>query len=191
MKPQEGNIDIYYNSFEYFQKLEKSIAGNLGLSELKSGMQIIRDKNGWRENEKLIEYIWLVQVSRSFVGWGGLFSIKFNENKFREYSNKEEVIQGIYISNQSGIGQVFTETLSDTSKDIIEYFQFNLFEANKGITLDGVCYNVRIIAPNIDTYIRINNPNTEGWIQWEQEVWTLGKKISKESNNSEMINLFG
>jgi len=160
---QEHNIDIYYNSFEYFRKLEKSLAENLGLSELKSGRQVIRNEKGWRENEKSIDYIWVVQIARSFISWGGLFSIKFNENKFRENSNNEELLQGIFICNQTGIEQVYSRTLQDLTKDIFGHFRFNLFESNNGITLDGVSYNVRVIAPNIDTLIRLNNPNTEDW----------------------------
>lgn len=190
MKGQTGNIDIYFNSIEHFQMLEKSLATKLGLSELKSGIQAIRNKHGWRENEKSIEYIWIVQISRSFVGWGGLFSIKFNENEFREHSNQEQLVQGLFISNQTGIGQIYTETLPDTSNDITKYFKFNPFDVNKGITLDGVCYNVRIIAPNIDTFMQLNNPNTKDWKKWETELWTMGRKLAKEANNQELIDLF-
>jgi hypothetical protein len=187
---QEDKIDIYYNSFEYFRKLEKSLAESLGLSELKSGGQVIRNDKGWRENEKSIDYIWVVQISRSFIGWGGLFSIKFNENKFREHTNKEELTQGVFICNQSGIEQVHTKTLSDVKKDIIEYFQFNLFEANKVITLDGVSYNVRVIAPNVDTFIQLNNPNTMDWREWEQKVQKLAGELANESDNQNLIDLF-
>lgn len=190
MNRQEHNIDIYYNSFEYFRKLEKSLAENLGLSELKSGRQVIRNEKGWRENEKSIDYIWVVQIARSFISWGGLFSIKFNENKFRENSNNEELLQGIFICNQTGIEQVYSRTLQDLTKDIFGHFRFNLFESNNGITLDGVSYNVRVIAPNIDTLIRLNNPNTEDWKKWEQEVWTLGKELANESECQELVNLF-
>jgi hypothetical protein len=187
---QEDNIDIYYNSFEYFRKLEKSLAESLGLSELTSGLQIIRDDKGWRENEKSIDYIWVVQISHSFIGWGGLFSIKFNENKFREHANKEELTQGVFICNQSGVEQVYTKTLSDVKKDIIEHFQFNLFEANKGITLDGVSYNVRVMAPNVDTFIQLNNPNTMDWREWELKVQKLAGELANESDNQNLINLF-
>jgi hypothetical protein len=49
---------------------------------------------------------------------------------------------------------------------------------------------VRIIAPNIDTFIQLNNPNTEEWKKWETEIWTMGKKLAKESNDKEMMDLF-
>ncbi|WP_205514287.1 hypothetical protein [Longitalea arenae] len=187
---QIDNIDIFFNSFEYFQLLERSLATNLGLTELKSGVQVIRDKNGWRENEKSIEYIWVVQISRSFVGWGGVFAIKFNENIFREHSNKEELFQGVFISNNNGIGNFYSEILADTSQDIIRHFNLNLFDAKKGVTFDGVSYNVRIIALNINTFIQVNNPNTADWKRWETEVWTIGSKLAKKSNNKELISLF-
>jgi len=190
LKRQEDNIDIYYNSFEYFQKLEKSLADNLGLTELRSGGQVIRNSKGWIENEKSIEYLWVVQISRSFVGWGGLFSIKFNENKFREHINKEELVQGVFICNQNGIDKFYSRTLTGNEKDITSLFKFNLFAANSGITLDGVSYRLRIIAQNVDTFIQLNNPNTSEWKKWEQEIWTLGKQLSNKSNNQEMINLF-
>ena len=190
MKQQTDNIDIYYNSFEYFQKLEKSLADNLGLSELKSGGQVIRNSKGWRENERSIEYIWVVQISRCFVGWGGLFSIKFNENKFREHINAEELVQGLFICNQNGIDKFYSRNISDNTKDITSLFKFNLFTASNAITLDGVSYNLRIIAPNIDTFIHLNNPNNSEWKKWEQEIWTLGKELANNSNQQEMINLF-
>jgi hypothetical protein len=186
---QEDNINIYYNSFEYFRKLEKSLAESLGFSELKSGVHVIRNDKGWRENEKSIDYIWVVQITRSFVGWGGLFSIKFNENKFREHTNKEELMQGVFICNQSGIEQVHTKTLSDVKKDIIEHFQFNLFEANKGITLDGVSYMVRVIAPNVDSFIQLNNANTIQWRNWEQKIQKLAGELANESDNQNLIDL--
>ena len=190
MKRQEDNIDIYRNSFEFFQKLEKSLATKLGLTELKSGIQTIRDTNGWRENEKSIRYIWIVTIARSFVGWGGLFAIQFNENKFRNHSNQEELVQGIFISNNDGVGQIYTDRSLEATYNMTQFFKLNLFEANNGITLDGVSYDVRIIAPNIDTFIQINNPNTEEWKKWETEIWTMGKKLARESNDKEMINLF-
>lgn len=190
MKRQENNIEIDLNSFKFFQKLEKSLAAKLGLTELKSGIQIIRDNNGWRENEKSIRYIWIVTIARSFVGWGGLFSIQFNENKFRDHSNQEELIQGIFILNNDGVDQIYTDSSLKATFNVTQFFKLNLFEANKGITTDGVSYNLKIIAPNIDTFIQLNNPNTDEWKKWETEIWTMGKKLARESNDKEMINLF-
>lgn len=190
MKRQMDNNNIFFDSIEYFQQLERSLATKLGLTELKSGIQVIRDENGWRENEKSIEYIWVVKISRSFIGWGGVFAIKFNENTFREHLNKEELIHGVFISNDNGIGSFYSEILPDTSHEIVRYFNFNLFDANKGIALDGVSYTVRIIASNINTFIQTNNPNTADWKKWETEIWTMGSRLSKDSNNKELISLF-
>jgi hypothetical protein len=128
LKRQTDNIDIYYNSFEFFQKLEKSIATKLGLTELKSGIQIIRDNNGWRENEKSIRYIWIVTIARSFVGWGGLFTIQFNENKFRNHSNQQELLQGIFNSNNEGVGQIYTDKSFEATYNVTQFFKLNLFE---------------------------------------------------------------
>ena len=99
-------------------------------------------------------------------------------------------MQGAFICNQEGIEQVYSRTLQDLTKDIVGHFQFNLFEANKGITLDGVSYNVRVMAHNVDTFIQLNNPNTEDWRKWEQEVWTLGKELANKSDCQELVNLF-
>lgn len=190
MKRQEDNIDFDRNSFEYFQKLEISLATKLGLSELKSGIQVIRDNKGWRENEKSIKYIWIITIARSFVGWGGLFAIQFNENKFREHLNQEELLQGLFISTQDGVGQIYTEQSLDGTYDVRQLLRLNLFESNNGITLDGVSYKIRIIASNIDTFIQLNNPNSEEWKKWESEIWAMGKKLARKSNDQEMINLF-
>jgi hypothetical protein len=190
MTRQVDNMDVYCQSLGYFQKLEKTLAVKLGLSEMKSGIQIIRDNNGWRQNEKSIKWIWIVTISRSFVGWGGLFSIKFNEHKFREHLNPEETVQGLFTSGEEGISQIYRQPFTDATYDVSPFFKLNLFEANNGIALDGVSYNVKIIAPNVDAFIQLNNPNTEDWKKWETELWTLGRKLAKESNNPEMIQLF-
>lgn len=190
MKREKDDIDVHPNGFEFFHKLEKSLATKLGLTELKSGIQIIRDTNGWRKNEKSIRYIWIVTISRSFVGWGGLFAIQFNENKFRNHSNQKEFVQGVFTSNNDGVDQIYTDRSSEASFNLNQFFKLNLFEANNGITLDGVSYNVRIIAPSIDTFIQLDNPNTEDWKKWEAEIWRMGKKLAKESNDKELINLF-
>jgi hypothetical protein len=189
VKRPEENINFERKSFEYFQMLEKSLATKLGLSELKSGIQIIRDINGWRENEKSIKYIWIVTIARSFVGWGGLFAIQFNENKFREHSNEKELVQGLFI-DKNGVDKIYTKKSLDETSDVPQLFRLNLFESNNGITLDGVGYKIRIIAPNIDTFIKVNNPNSEEWKRWESEIWAMGKKFAREANDQEMISLF-
>jgi hypothetical protein len=190
MNPQNPNPDIYFNSIDYFQKLEKALAQKLGLEEFRSGGHTIRNEKGWRENEKSIEYIWVAQINRAFGPWGGVFSIKYNENKFREHANKEELVQGIYLSNEHGIDEFYCQTLPDTTKDKIAALKFNLFLASTGITLDGVSYNLRISAASINSFIQLNNPTTAEWKIREQELWILGNELAKNSNNETLIKLF-
>jgi hypothetical protein len=177
-------------SIEYFQKLEKWLADILGLSDLRSGEQVLRNERGWRVNEKHIDYIWIVQITRSFIGWGGIFSIKFAENKFGEHLNKEELKQGLFLSDQNGVQKVYTRTSPDTTKDIIDHFRFDLFEPDKGFNIDGVIYNIRISVANVNSFIRVNNPNTGAWGNWERKLLGLGKELAKESGNDELISLF-
>src|SRR5688572_21127321 len=118
MIEMEETFDGYQNSIEHVKKLEKSIAAYLGLPKLISGGIVIRNEKGWRENEKSIEYIWIVKMALSFVGWGGLFAIKFNESKFREHLNKEELIQGVFISNDNGAEHFYSEIVSDTKHEV-------------------------------------------------------------------------
>lgn len=62
---------MIYDSTQEFvpsrQGIEKSLLEKVGLSELRSGIQIIRDEKGRRQDEKSIEYIWIVMMSRSLV----------------------------------------------------------------------------------------------------------------------------
>ena len=190
MSRQKDTINIYRSSFEFFQKIEDSLAEKLGLSELKSGTQILRDSNGWRQNEKFIEYVWIVSISRSFIGWGGLFCLKFKENKFRQLLNPEELVNGIFLYDNNGVSNIYFEKSINTSTDNTALFRLNPFEVNRGIALDGVSYNLRIIASNSDTFIEVNNPNTEEWKKWENELWSLGKDLARKSCDQKMIELF-
>jgi len=183
-----NNLDT--TSFEYFQKLETSIAVYLGLSDFRSGGVVIRNERGWRENEKYIDYAWIILLSRSFVGCGGVFAIKFNETKFREYINKEELIHGVFTSTDNGIELIFTESVPTSTFDVNRLFNLNLIDANKGITIDGVCYDIRIFGSNINTFIKVNNPNTVDWKKWENEIWEMGRSLSEKSKNKTLINLF-
>ncbi|WP_341904199.1 hypothetical protein [Fluviicola taffensis] len=190
MKRQENSIDNYLNSLEHFRKIEGSIANYIGIQDLRSGNVTIRNEKGWRENEKSIEYIWIVKIARSFVGWGGIFAIKFAESEFRGYSNKEELIHGIFISSENGAEQLYIENLIDMSQEKVSCFKLNLFDANKGVSLDGIAYDLRIIARNVDTFIQTNNPNTNDWKKWEAEIWEMGRQLAKNSNDLELIKLF-
>lgn len=171
---------------EHFHKLEQSLARKLGLSEFNSGPQVIRNERGWRENEISIDYIWMVTVDRFPLGKGGIFAIKYNESRFHEKVNPEGLLQGIFLYKDD-ISQIYTEP---GTTDLRGIFNFNLFEGHKGITLDGVSYTIRISGYNIDTFISLNNPDTDSWKKWEDEIWALGKRMAAASENKEMIFLF-
>ena len=65
-----------------------------------------------------------------------------------------------------------------------------MFTANSGIALDGVSYEYNVIARNIETQISVNNPNSEQWKNWENEIRSLGEKLAENSANEEMKQLF-
>ncbi|MES2731477.1 MAG: hypothetical protein V4714_07000 [Bacteroidota bacterium] len=178
--------------FTGLQKIENYIGRALNLSDLRSGIQIIRDARGWRQNEKSIDYIWIVRVSRSFIGFGGLVSVKFNQREFREIKNPEELVQGVFLEGAYGeITQSHFEVESTHFYDPIQKLpKFDLFDANQGVTLDGICYQFRVIANNIDTIISLNNPSSQSWKEWERHLFELGKRLSKKSQNTELIQLF-
>jgi hypothetical protein len=177
----------------YRESIERVLMEKLGLSELKTGTQIIRDGNGWRQDEKSIEYIWIVMMTRSFVGWGGLITIKFNENNFRGKQHPDELLRAIFsMGPDNGIKEFYEERTSDTDSDfVMDNFNLDLFNANKGITLDGVSYTIHAISANVDTVITVNNPNTSNWKNWETEIWRLGKSLALSSRSKELTELFG
>jgi hypothetical protein len=177
----------------YRESIEKLVLEKLGLSELKTGTQIIRDEKGWRQDEKLIEYIWIVLMSRSFVGWGGLIAIKFKANNFRGKHHPDELLRAIFsIGTDNGIKEFYEERTSGTGPDsVMDNFHLDLFNANKGITLDGVSYTIHTISDNIDTVITVNNPNTSNWKNWESEIWRIGKSLAFNSQSKELTELFG
>lgn len=176
----------------FFQKIEIALCEKLKIPSLRSGNITIRDKQNWRINEKQIDYCWLINISRSFVGWCWLFSIKFNAYKFREINNPEKLIQGIFtIDNKHEIGEFYREhRINDFSDKIKEITTFDFFNANKGISLDGIGYEYLIFAPNLKARLTLNNPNSKHWKIWENAVWELGQKLSKEANSVELQEIF-
>lgn len=178
--------------FSLHQEVISSLSKELGIPDLRSGKLTIRDEKGWRINEKEIDYCWLVNVSRSFVGWCWLFSLKFNESDFRDKKNPEELIQGIFtVSKEGKIGKLFTESKSQDFNDKIKGLtSYDLFDANQGITLDGVGYEYLIFAPNTEVRISLNNPNSENWKIWESEIFSLGVSLAKKSGVVELKEIF-
>lgn len=184
------DINMYSEEFGYTQQLEKMLAAKLGLEELRSGGHTIRNEKGWRENEKMVDYTWLITIARSFIGWGGLFAVRFSESRFREHMNPAGLQLGLFLISNGSIDKIYTETRADLTDTIAENFHFDLLDANKGITLDGVEYGIRINAPNIDTFIRVNNPEADKWKKWEAAVWDLGRELAGRAGDMEMIELF-
>lgn len=180
------------NKSSLHQKVISSLSTELGVPDLKAGKLTIRDQRDWRINEKEIDYCWLVNISRSFVGRYWLFSIKFNESNFRDIQNPEELIQGIFtITKEGEIEKFFKEnqTLNFIDK-IRDLTSFDLFDANLEITLDGVGYEYLIFAPNTEVKISLNNPNSEIWKIWENEVYNIGKSLWQKSGITELKEIF-
>ncbi|WNJ17132.1 hypothetical protein [Pontibacter sp. G13] len=180
------------NQFSLHQKVISNLSAELGIPDLRSGKLTIRDEKDWRINEKEIDYCWLVNVSRSFVGWCWLFSLKFNESDFRDKKNPEELIQGIFtISNEGEIDKLFKESRSQDFNDNVKNLtSYDLFDANRGITLDGVGYEYLIFAPNTEIRISLNNPNSENWKTWEREIFSLGVSLAQKSGVTELKEIF-
>jgi hypothetical protein len=176
----------------WFLRIENSLAKELDLPGLSSGFHIIRNHRGWRENEKNIDYMWIVDVSRSFVGWGCIFTIKFNRHEFRGINNEEEIVRGVFVYGDNGeiTNKYFEKEGIDFSDPIKQFSQWDLFDANRGITLDGISYRLLIRARNIDTVMALNNPNNASWRKWEQGLFDLGKTLAEKSKNTELIQLF-
>ena len=131
---------------KYQQIVISNLSNKFGFSDLRAGKKVLRDNNNNRINEKDIEYCWIVNVARSFIGWCWIFSIKLKESKFRDINNSEELIQGIFTLNKNGtIDGFYSENRSEKFKDNIKsYTEYDMFEANPGISLDGIYYDYLI-----------------------------------------------
>jgi len=63
---------FFHESLASIERIEKQLAYKFGLEQLRRGGHVRRNEKGWGENEKEIEYVWILRISPSFVGWGGL-----------------------------------------------------------------------------------------------------------------------
>ncbi len=178
--------------FQLNETIKRNLALKIGLNELYAGGHTIRNDKGWRDNEITIDYIWIAKMSLSFVVWAGLITIKYNKTEFRGINNPEKLTQGIFLYNANGeITELYIENkIDDIDDPIWKINNLEMFDANKGITLDGVSYEYNVIAKNIETQISANNPNSTGWKNWEKEIWNLGHSLAKNSENKEMRELF-
>ncbi len=171
------------NKLELHQKVIANLCSKLEIPSLRAGNITIRDERNWRTNEMNIDYSWLVNIAQSFTGWCWLFSIKFNKTEFREFQNPKKLIQGIFTIDNQGIIEEFhivtkTENLEDKIRNLTSY---DLFDANRGITLDGVSYEYLIFAPNTEVQMTLNNPDSKNWKVWENEIRGLGKELADDS----------
>lgn len=171
----------------------KALRTQLELPSLQAHMMTLRDERGWRVNERMIEYTWVVGIHHAFGGTVWLFSVKFAATPFQEINNPEQLLQGLMKINE--VGQVisfYTHQDLDQFDDPIRRLKIDdLFEASRGITLDGVHYNYAIFAPSTSIEISINNPNSKHWKIWEEEVWNLGKKLADAAAIMDFQSFFG
>ena len=177
---------------ELHQKVIANLCSVLEIPDLRAGSLTIRDEQNWRKNEIYIDYSWLVNISQSFKGWCWLFSIKFNKTEFREFQNPERLIQGLFtIDNQGNISELYINTVTDKLEDKIrDLTSYDMFDANRGVTLDGVGYEYLIFAPNTEIRMTLNNPNSKNWKIWENEIWTIGKKLAQNSKIDNLKEIF-
>ena len=180
------------NKQKLHQKVIASLCSKLEIPDLRAGNITIRDERNWRTNEMYVEYSWLVNISQSFNGWCWLFSIKFDNTEFREFKNPERLIQGLFtIDNQGEINEFHMITKTNEFEDKIRNLtSYDMFDANHGITLDGVGYEYLIFAPNTEIKMTLNNPNSESWKIWENEIWTISRKLAQDSGIEEFNKIF-
>ena len=173
------------------QSVETSIAKHFNIDSLGAYGHVVRNEKGWRENEILIEYSWIVTIARSFVGWGGIFIIKLARNEFRDIKNPEKLIRGAFIHRSDGkITDIYFEELYDFADPIRNTKDLDLFNANKEVILDGVSYEFIINGKYLKTLISVNNPTSASWKSWEENVWEIGQQLASKAKNEELISLF-
>ncbi|WP_196889803.1 hypothetical protein [Aureivirga sp. CE67] len=163
-------------------KVITSLCSKLDIPDLRAGHLTIRNEKNWRTNEMYIDYSWLVKITLSLNEcW--IFSVKFNKTEFREFQNPEKLIQGLFtIDKQGEIDEFYKITKTDNFEDKVRNLKYyDLFDANPGITLDGVAYEYFVFARNTELRFSLNNPNSESWKIWEKEIWTIGGELAKKS----------
>lgn len=180
------------NKQKLLQKVIASLCSELEIPNLRARNITIRDERNWRTNEIHIDYSWLVNIAQSFKGWCWLFSIKFDKTEFREFQNPEKLIQGLFtIDNQGEINEFHMITKTNDFEDKIRNLtSYDMFDSNRGIALDGVGYEYLIFAPNTEIRMTLNNPNSENWKIWENEIWTIGRKLAQDSGIEDLKKIF-
>lgn len=177
---------------EIYERLENELANRFRIKKFRSGGHTLRNERGWRENEIKIDYIWLITFDRAFFGKGGIIGVKYEENQFREIRNIDKLVKSIFsIDDKGKIESIYEEEeRTNFSKIIQELNKIDLLEANKGVTLDGIIYRIKLVSMNIETIIEVNNPNHESWRNLEREFWRIGKEMSDKSGDEKLKKLF-
>ena len=65
-----------------------------------------------------------------------------------------------------------------------------MYNANKGIVLDGIVYEYLVYARNSEIQFKMNNPSSGTWKGWKAAVWELGKELSEASAIDYFKNIF-
>ena len=171
---------------------EIELANRFQLKDLKSGVHIIRDENGFRDNEIKIDYILLISIDRAFSGTGGILLIKQESRKFRNYENREKLVKLVFTTDETGkLGSTYQEDEYENFTDLIPAFKrVDLLDANRGMTLDGIIYQIYLDTVNIQTRIEVNNPNHESWKKLESEFWRMGVNLVEKSEDEKLLRLF-
>lgn len=184
--------DNALNKKKLHQKVIASLCSKLGIPDLRAGNITIRDERNCRTNEMYIDYSWLVNISQSFKGWCWLFSIKFKKTEFRGSKNPEKLIQGLFtIDNQGEVNKFHMISKTNDFEDKIRNLtSYDLFDTNLGMTLDGIGYEYLIFSPKTEIRMTLDNPNSESWKIWENEIWTISRKLAQDSGIEELNEIF-
>ena len=175
-----------------FDLSRQDLISILQIEDFRAGGHVIRDENGWRENECSVDYVWVLYFNKGAFGSGGLFHLKYNENPFREYNNPEQLVKGIFSLQANGsIDSHYLEEENTSFSDFRPLInQLDLFNANKGITLGGIEYQLHLFDLNITTSIKVGNPNHPSWINLEKVIWEMGNDLAQQSKKNDLIGLF-
>lgn len=154
------------------------------------GRASIRNEKGWLDNERVIEYSWIVTIDHAFRGQFYLFAVKFGANAFRGANNPEELLLGIMQLRTNGeVNHYYMMSHKEDMTDPIRAVEtFRLFEGDSYISLDGVSYTVDINAPNIKSQLTFSNPQSEHWKVLANNIWRIAVRLASDSGNHVFIN---
>ena len=95
------------------------------------------------------------------------------------------------IDEKGSLESIFDEDETEKFSNLIPDFkEVDLFEAIRGITLDGIIYQIKLISDNIKTSIEVNNPNHKSWKSLENKIWEMGIELANKSNDDKLKKVF-